>query len=77
MRINVRAVGFLRRYTNENRQVIDIEIPSDSTVDDLLSHLQIPKGEVLRVAVNENIVPFDHILRSDDEVRIIPPIAGG
>ncbi len=77
MRIHVRAVGFLRQYTNKNLQVIEIEMPEDSTVKELLFRLQIPEGEVLRVAVNGKLVPFDHLLQDEDEVRIIPPFGGG
>lgn len=31
----------------------------------------------LRVAVNREYVGDDHVLRDDDEVAVIPPVAGG
>lgn len=77
MRIHVRAVGFLRQYTNKNLQVIETDMPEHSTVRDLLCRLQIPEGEVLRVAVNGLLAPFDRLLQAGDEVRIIPPFGGG
>ena len=34
-------------------------------------------GSVIRVAVNEEYVPFDHPVRAEDEVAIFPPVTGG
>jgi molybdopterin converting factor subunit 1 len=31
----------------------------------------------LRLAVNLEYVPFDHLLQSGDEVSFIPPVSGG
>ena len=32
---------------------------------------------VVRVAVNQEYVPFDHVLAPDDEVALFPPVTGG
>lgn len=31
----------------------------------------------LRIAVNWEYVPLDHVLRDQDEVALIPPVSGG
>ncbi len=32
---------------------------------------------VIRVAVNQEYVPFDHPVKADDEIAIFPPVTGG
>ena len=77
MQVRVHAVGYLKKYTKEPPQSVQVTITPETTARVLLSNLGIPEGEVLRVAVNEQIVDFDYVLQDGDEVRIIPPIAGG
>ena len=64
-----------------------LELPPEvSTVTDLLDWLS-EKGDgyaealldrsVVRVAVNQEYVGFDHPLSPEDEVALFPPITGG
>lgn len=54
-----------------------------ATVAELLADLAGSHGifalgaGVLRVAVNREYVDDTHVLRDDDEVAVIPPVAGG
>jgi molybdopterin converting factor subunit 1 len=64
------------------RAQMDMEVPSGSTVGDLLRRLQaldldsrLPPAPL--VAVNERYARHDHVLRHGDEVAVIPPVAGG
>lgn len=80
MQINVLAFGISRDILGGSE--IQIDLPSDSTVADLLTHLraQYPALTALRslaVAVNTNYAEADQIIEANDEVVLIPPVAGG
>ena len=61
---------------------IEIELPSGARVDDLLAGIRkLPElrdlsGRVA-VAVNRRYADGDRLLGPDDEIAIIPPVAGG
>lgn len=57
-----------------------------ATVADLIGWLQtrgpgyaeaLANLSVVKVAVNQEYVPFDHPLRAGDEVALFPPVTGG
>jgi molybdopterin synthase sulfur carrier subunit len=64
-----------------------IELPPDiTTVGHLLEWLKrrgprfsdtLQDTSVVRVAVNQDYVPWDHPVRAGDEVALFPPVTGG
>ena len=61
---------------------LDMELPRDSTVGDVLSVVRAhPGAERLPpsplVAVNQRYATLDSVVREGDEVALIPPVAGG
>jgi molybdopterin converting factor small subunit len=61
---------------------IELDVPSGSTIRDLLGTLAtMPGGDRLPprplVAVNEVYAPVSTQLRGGEEVAVIPPVAGG
>lgn len=62
-----------------------LTLPSECTVEILLNEIKATyrrdnssiNVHELRVAVNQQIVEFDQVVRQDDEVAIFPPITGG
>ena len=64
-----------------------VELPADvSTVGHLLEWLKrrgprfadaLKDASVVRVAVNQDYVPWDHPVRPGDEVALFPPVTGG
>ena len=62
-----------------------LTLPSECTVEILLNEIKVTyrrdsssiNVHDLRVAVNQQIVEFDQVVRQDDEVAIFPPITGG
>jgi molybdopterin converting factor subunit 1 len=60
---------------------VDIALPNDATVADLLDELRaLPRARNLppaAVAVNQEYAPATRRLAPGDEVAIIPPVAGG
>lgn len=61
---------------------LKIELPPQSRVADLVTELRaLPGSFVLpespRVAVNQKFADPDQLLRPNDEIALIPPVAGG
>ena len=56
---------------------LEVELPDNSTVADLVDHLELPREEVKVTFVNGRAQPLGHILLSGDQVGIFPPIGGG
>ena len=63
----------------------NLNLPSECTVEILLNEIKANYGRDnalfnthdLRVAVNQQLVELDQVVRQDDEVAIFPPITGG
>lgn len=60
--------------------------PEVTDVAGLIAHLQARGGgyadalsnlDVVKVAVNQEYVPFSHPVRDGDEVALFPPVTGG
>ena len=77
MKVQVIASGYLRKYTQSYESVASIDIDEGARVKDLITLLEVPEEESFIVAVNGQLVPFNHILKEDDLVRIVPPVSGG
>ena len=61
---------------------LDVPLESGSTVADLLDRLRmLPGASILpdspRVAVNRKFATHDQLVEAQDEVALIPPVAGG
>jgi molybdopterin converting factor subunit 1 len=61
---------------------VDLELPRESTVGELLATIRShPGAERLPakplVAVNQAYAQLDSVVRDGDEVALIPPVAGG
>jgi len=64
------------------RSSINVDVPPGATVGELLESIQrMPGGERLPprplIAVNESYASLAQPLSADDEVAVIPPVAGG
>lgn len=61
---------------------IDLRLPPGSKVSDLLECIRsLPAGSVLprapRVAINRSFASSEQVILADDEIALIPPVAGG
>ena len=62
---------------------VDVALPAGATVQQLRDRIveEYPVLEAfigtLVVAVDEEMVPVEHVLNEGDKVELIPPIAGG
>jgi len=78
MRIRVKLFATLSRLANvPSGTPLDIDLPEEAAVGDLLDRLGLPRHEVRVVFVNGRARPNDWPLRPGDEVGIFPPIGGG
>ncbi len=56
---------------------LEVELPADSTLADLVAHLDLPPEEIKVLFVNGRAREPDHRLEPKDEVGIFPPVGGG
>jgi molybdopterin converting factor small subunit len=56
---------------------IEIELPKDSTIVDLLTFLTLEKDEALIAYVDGRIRNHNYHLTEGDQVGIFPPLGGG
>ena len=55
---------------------MEVEMPKNCTVLELCEQLKIDP-EIIKVAVDGEIVPISTILRKDAEIALLPPVSGG
>jgi len=57
--------------------VLEADVPDELTVDQLLEHLGVDRGEVWMSAVNKEVVKPEHRVRDGDSIEVFAPVAGG
>lgn len=77
--LHVKLFATLRRHYPDLGigEAMKIDLPDGATVEQLLSHLDLPKKEVKVVFVNGIVRGRDYTLADGDEVGIFPPVGGG
>ncbi len=79
MDIQVKLFATLQKYapSPEIGVRFPLELPSGSTIADVMKHLGIPETEVKISYVNGRARADAYRLKDGDEVGIFPPIGGG
>ena len=81
MTVRVLYFGIVRERLAMREEVYELE--AGSTVHDLAVEVERRHGALaqgvaaIRFAVNNEYVDLGHLLASDDEVAVIPPVSGG
>ncbi len=81
MKIDVLYFSSLKDKIKKNKE--SIEIKENSNLTDLINFLKEKHPEIsqnldnVMVAVNEEYVDKDYILKNGDVVALIPPVSGG
>lgn len=81
MRLRVRLFGALAERAGARE--VELDLPREATVAEVLKELrrQAPQAVAIvdrcQVAVNLEVAPSDLPVRADDEVAVLPPVAGG
>ena len=74
MRVFVKLFATLRNFGPDEQE---IEIPDNSTIEEVLKVLNLPEKIPLLKIVNGEHRSIHHCLREGDEIAFFPPIAGG
>ena len=74
MKVKVKLFASLRTL-GPDEQIL--ELPTGTTIDDVVHILKIPVTIRLLKIVNGEHRPADHQLHDNDELALFPPIAGG
>ena len=74
MIVTVSAGAWARRYIDA---FIEIELPDEGTVADLLKQLTLPADEIGLIAVNGHASDRSQPLGDGDQVKLFPVIIGG
>ena len=79
MKIKIKYFAALREQAGITEEVLET---AAVTADELLSEVKVKHGlelstKHLKVAVNEEYMPFSTRLNENDTVVFIPPVAGG
>ncbi len=56
---------------------LEVELPQDSTLDDLVNYLDLPRQDIKLFFVNGRAQEINYRLEPGDEVGIFPPVGGG
>ncbi len=76
MVVKVRLFASLRERADTDQ--IELELPEGARVSDALHRLaDVTDGVPVVLAVNQEYAPSDQLLRSGDEVALVPPVSGG
>ena len=77
-----RVATFARYAELLGSQAVEVDLPDGATTDDLLVALRtLPGGDALPpqplLAVNRELAASARPLEADDELALLPPLAGG
>ena len=80
MKLIIRLFGIVREIVGKSE--LEVELKKDSTAQDLLfffkeNYTELHDLTSLLVAVNQEYVDMDTVLKSSDEIVLIPPVSGG
>lgn len=79
MQVRVRVYATLRQYLSNvaSGVSLEVEVPEEATLEDLMRQLNLPREEVKVAYVNARAQPWSYRLKAGDDVGIFPPIGGG
>jgi molybdopterin synthase catalytic subunit len=81
MRVRVLLFAALREAVGQKQ--LDLELPADATLAELISRLEREHALLARyrgrllVSLNEERAPFETQLGEGDEIALLPPVSGG
>ena len=76
--IRIELFGHLRKTRLANDfKAGELALPEGSTLNDMLSLLQVPLDLPIVILVNGQLQPFAQPLNDGDEIQLLPPVDGG
>ena len=61
---------------NRDKQIF-MEVPTETTIDDVLLSLKVSKDEATILLVNGRAKTAEHVLQDGDIISLFPPVGGG
>ena len=87
MKVKLKVLYFASIREKVGRDAEDIDVPADiATIAGLRNHLRgrggawaeaLANGKLLRMAINQDMVPATAAIKAGDEVAFFPPVTGG
>jgi len=77
IRVTVRPFSDLRKFFRQGEESREVEVPTGTTVRQLLVLLGVDYGEFWRASVRDTLVDDNTVLQDGDEALLFPPVAGG
>lgn len=79
MKLNVKLYGTLSRSIDDYNHLsgLDVTLPEESTIHDLLAHLNILPKRVGMILMDGSPAQKDTLLKNETQIKILQPIAGG
>lgn len=77
--VKVKPFATLRRHFPdlEVGEAIEVELPDDTTIQQMLDEVDLPQEQVRVVFVNGIVRKGDYRLSDGDETGVFPPVGGG
>jgi molybdopterin converting factor small subunit len=80
IKVNIKCFSLVSLALNQSE--LTFEMPEGTTTSDVLGRVrEMNKTKLstlpIRVAVNQEYVTGDVVLKNDDEIALIPPVSGG
>ena len=79
MQLTVRYFAIYRDATGTDHEQVEAPVatPAELFENRLKTYPGLERFEAARVAVNDEMVPWEHPLKDGDQVLFFPPVAGG
>ena len=78
MNVKIKLVfhGSLKKYNN-NLPEAELEIPQETSVGEFIGRIDVPREEIVFVALNGSRSQLSQILQDGDEVKLFQMVGGG
>lgn len=77
MRITLKALGGMKEFFPNNKEILEVETEDGKKISDTLKENGINPDIVMLVMVGGKNVGKDYIPKDSEEVGLLPPLAGG
>lgn len=77
MRITLKALGGMKEFFPDKREILEVETENGEKISDILKENGINPDIVMLVMLDGKNVGKDYIPKDNEEVGLLPPLAGG
>jgi len=77
VKVNIKFFAGLRKFSPDGEGYGALSVESDSTVGDILDHLNVPPEKPSIILINGVHGNRQSVLKDGDTLSVFPPVAGG